>query len=1288
VPLAASILEGVGTAIGYDGLPVAVLPGNLIPPGTILYGGPFIVQLQGNKTFQPFTPMPRVVPPSPSFYDRYLQILSPFALMYAIVTGILNRSWGRAFYSLLLVNPRTAMIGQESADLGASARLIRAGVTVVGTRPERVVRIPDLLLLDNGRILSDELEISSIVPLAEQYTEQDILSYATSIATVAGSPWGRVFRSMSNIVAIHGSFDGTVAVADIEGIRYNLGPASADHRSTIIEQSERRGHFVLLLKREDKEQPMGMLALRPKLAAGIETVLQLCQQYGIELACISHGSQSTEQALTSRAHIMLLEQTDVIEIIREHQQRGLYVAYISDNASTAEAFETCDLAIGFTNGQSQFPVRADLLASDFAAIGAILDTGARRGATVRDAMGLSMVANLLGIFSGWRGGTGLQNAGRNVALTALGALIDGWLRMRGGERHGLVATHLIDPHPERWGQRSIEQVLHLLKASETGLTSREAKTRMQPATAQRTRQKLLGDLYEQINSPLMSLYAAGAGLSLFFGAPGDAIIIAVTLITNIVVGIWQERKASRVAEELERMGTSTANVLRDGRAQMVPATEVVPGDLLLLAAGDRVAADARILSSNGLEVDEAALTGESLPVAKTPANGDEASRILLEGSSITTGSGSAIVVAVGRQTRMGAITIALSTDKMEQTPLSSRLSRMLNIILPLSIASGGVVLAAGLLQQQPLLVYATVAITTTLAVLPEGLPLLASVSEAAVARRLADKNALVRRPAAVDALGRVDIACVDKTGTLTSGSLALSLVADNDQERTVPGELPVELRQVLLTAALASPHPDASDLGAHPTDLAIVRGAQECGLDHHLRTEHEADLAFDPLLSFYATVAQGRLCLKGAPEILINRCEWIIQQGEKRPITEESKREMIEHANRLAERGLRMLMVAEGSPDEPIGNPTGLTALGFVGISDPLRATVRATIQRCHEAGVRVIMITGDHPSTARTIAQEAGINGEGKVLMGPEIVDLPDSELDEYMKDVTVIARATPLDKVRIIESLKRLGHTIAMTGDGVNDAPALRLADVGVAMGEGGTEVARQVADVIITDDNFSTMVEAFVEGRSFWRNIRRSLGLLLGGNLGELGLLVGASLLGLPFPMTARQILAVNIITDFFPALAVALQQPEHRRLAGLNREGTAALSIPLRNDIIRRAIASAAPAFASFFITLRYGQRSAAQTVAFSTIVSTQLAQTLDAGRAEGRLTRVVLGAVAGSGALLVAALIVPSLRNLLNLVVSPPMGWLLIGASSLVSVLLNHIFSSSHIAFLEQPLATA
>ncbi len=751
-------------------------------------------------------------------------------------------------------------------------------------------------------------------------------------------------------------------------------------------------------------------------------------------------------------------------------------------------------------------------------------------------------------------------------------------------------------------------------------------------------------------------------------------MIGAMIVANAAAGVWQERQADQTAATLARLGGVHARVLRDGQVVTVAADDVVPGDVLLLARGDRVVSDARLLSAEGLEVDEAALTGESLPVAKAPVGGDEARRVVLEGSDVTVGSGRAVVVAVGRDTRLGATAAALARDEPRgQSPLTARLHRLLGQFLPLAAAGGAVVATAGLLRRQPLLPQLALGASVAVAAVPEGLPLLARVGEAAVARRLAGRHALVHRLSAVEALGRVDVACTDKTGTLTEGRLALRLVADRDREVTLPAALPPDLRRVLLTAALAGPHPDAPDAATDPSDVAVLRAARAVGLGDESRAIRETALPFDAARSFHAAVVAGQLRVEGAAEALAPRCARVRRAGEDQPLDEAGRAALLARARDLAGRGLRVLMVDEGRPGTPVDDPRGLVAVGFLWLSDPLRPTVPAAVRRCHDAGVRVIMLTGDHPATARAIAAEAGLPADDRdVLTGAELAVLEGAELDRRLERTTVIARATPLDKLRIIESLQRRGHTVAMTGDGVNDAPALRLADVGVAMGRGGTEVARQAADVVLADDDFSTLVEALVEGRSFWRNIRRALSLLLGGNLGELGLEVGASALGLAAALTTRQILAVNLITDVLPALAVALQQPEHHNLAALAREGTAALEAPLRRDAARRGLSTAVPALASYLLALRAGPLPVARTVAFASIVATQLAQTLDAGRAEGGLSRSVLGAVVGSAGLLVAALTVPALREFLSLALPPPLGWALIGAGALVAVLLGRL----------------
>ena len=1272
-PRAARVLEGTGIAIGYDGLPVAAAPGELLPAGARVYGGPFVLELHAGDAY---TPEERPAPVAKSLYDHYTRALGPISLAYAAFTGLTTRSFSRALTALLLVNPRPALIGLDGADLGASARVLRAGVTVVGTRPERTIRKPALLLIDGPRVLCDGFEIISVLPLTDAFDSAELLSSAAGIAAAVGSPWGGVFPAAGRASATDGTFDGRTATALIGGVPYTLGPAQADDLLPATVRLRHQGDYMLVLRSARAMGPLGLIALRPRLAPGVAELVQTCRAHGVELEVLAVGNPMTAQSISHRTQIPLASYDDTVEAIRARQRDGALVAFLSDNARGAAAFAACDLGIALTAGRNHFPARADLLAPDLGAVAAIIQAGAAREVTVRDSVVFSALSNVAGAVWGFQGGAALETAAYGIYAASLAALADGWLRLRGGERPPSLAARVIEARPERWGRRSVTSTLQALQATERGLTSAQAAERHRSAPSLVSGPTLWSEILAQLRSPLTGMLAIGAGLSLMLGSVADVGLIGATIAANVAIGAWQAHKAGQVAAALERLGTPTARVLRDGQEVTISASELVPGDMLLLATGDRVAADARLIAATGLEVDEAALTGESLPVAKVVNGTIASSHILLEGSDVTSGSGHAVVVAVGHQTLMGATAAALALDETKDSPLGIRLGRLLRQTLPIAAVGGGIVFASGFLRTRQLVPQIAVGASIAMAAVPEGLPLLASMGEAAVARRLASRQAVVRRLSAVEALGRVDVACTDKTGTLTEGRLTLRLVASMDEEAERDGALSAPLRHLLLTAGLASPHPDAPDAAAHPTDVAVKQGAQAAGMGEAIRAERAAESPFDPARSFHAALTQGRLCVKGAPEALAARCSHVLTRGKKRRLDEVGRATLLSAGQRLAERGLRVLLVAEGVAETPVDNPQGLVALGFVGISDPLRPTVREAIRRCHEAGVRVVMITGDHPATARSIAHEAGLlDTEEEILTATELAELQNGELDQRLEHARVIARATPLDKVRIVESLQRQGHVVAMTGDGVNDAPALRLADVGVAMGSGGTEVARQTADVVLADDDFSTLVEALVEGRSFWRNIRRSLGLLLGGNLGEVGVMVGASLLGLAAPLSARQILAVNLVTDVFPGLAVALQQPEHRHLATLAREGTTALDTSLRNDVLRRSAATAGPALAAYLVALGASSLPQARTVAFASVVANQLAQTIDAGLVEGSLTPAVLGAVGGSAGLLAAAVTIPSLRTFLGLAMPSPLGWALIGAGTLLAPLLSRLLSA-------------
>jgi cation-transporting ATPase I len=1250
----ARVIEGSGTATDFNGTAINFGPGIEIPPGAKLRGnGPFVLEILETKPFE----MALRPEHPPDFANFYHEWNPPVSVALATVLGLATRSAGRAMEAMLCLSPRAAMSGIEAAHLNASARVIRGGATVVGTRTNRPIRKPDALIVDSARILTDGLEISSIELIEPGIDAGDALKIAAQISNAARSPWGELFGPAPTLA--QGEFRDGEARATIDGTDYLL---------TLLQNETSIAEILLSRRVGSRTRRIAVYSVRARLATGLLELRETCRRNGVDLVILSRGGSATTKEIAGRAHLTLSDEHPR-NIISRIQSQGQRVAYVSDGAHGAAPFNQCDLAIGYTSGNhGRFAARADLLAPDLSVIASIIDAGAICNKVIRDSVGLGILSNVVGAVMCVLGPTGIVAASRTVHAATLTAYANAAFRFRGGEKQTALTDRFTDPRPEqRWGKRTVEEVLSELQTSESGLTLDQVSKRLDlqshseglPAVRKSAFWRAIG---AQLGSPLIGLMAFGAALTFVIGTPVEFGFVTVTVLANIVFGAWQERQVQGASQALVKMTPTKATVVRGGERLEVSANELVPGDIVLLSAGHRVPADVRLVRSESLEVDESSLTGESHPVPKSRDSAWEMNRILLEGSDVTVGHAVAVVVAVGSKTRFGSIALAVSHEEQSRSPLNNRLAALLQQFLPLAGAAGAIVFLSGVLRGRELMRELVFASTLALSAIPEGLPLLAGVAEVAVSRRLAGRNAKLRRLGAVEALGRVDVACTDKTGTLTQGKLALSIVATTERvallELSEAEEMSAQLRQVVIAAALASPHPEASNVSAHPTDLAVLNGAANLGMLLDISIVRQEEAPFEPTRAYHASRVAGRIVVKGAPEAVVERCSHVRTENGDIPLDPGGRSNLLTETEQLASRGLRILMVAEGHPGVAVEDPLGLTVLGFIGIRDPLRQGVREAVDRCHKAGVRVIVLTGDHPATARAIAADAGLaDASAEVLTGIEISGLNNEELDERMKLVSVVARVTPLDKVRIVQSLQRMGHTVAMTGDGVNDAPALRLADVGVAMGLTGTDVARQAADVVLSDDDFATLVEALVEGRGFWQNIRRTLGLLLGGILGELGFVAIASAIGMPAALNTRQILAMNLITFGLPTLAVALQEPEHRNLAGLAREGTTALVKPLRKDVLLRAGATIIPSLTAFALALP-GGTAQAQTVAFGTAIGSQLAQTMDSGRSETGLTKSVVGAVGTSLALLVASVMVPGGRTLLSLAI-PSVGSLLL-----------------------------
>ena len=672
-------------------------------------------------------------------------------------------------------------------------------------------------------------------------------------------------------------------------------------------------------------------------------------------------------------------------------------------------------------------------------------------------------------------------------------------------------------------------------------------------------------LGEQFKNILIIILLMATGLSAFLGHGVEAVVITVIVLFAVVLGFVQEFRAERAIEALRQMAAPTATVLRNGDEEKVPTRELVTGDILLLHAGDKVAADARLIEAVNLQIEEAALTGESLPVEKqtAPLPGEDLAigdrvNLAYAGTVVTYGRGRAVVVATGMKTEFGKIAQMLETVETGRTPLQLSLDKVGRRLAQVAIIIVALIVALGLLRGQPFLEMLVFGIALAVAVVPEALPAVVTISLAIGVRRMVRRNALVRRLPAVETLGSTTVICSDKTGTLTKDEMTARQVFVNGQTIEIsgagyeprggfsPDTKDEALHRLLRAAALASDahifHDEATgrwDVKGDPTEGALVVAAHKAGLRKTELDELFPRIDEIPFTSetkrmttFHQTPSGVVAYSKGAPEVVLLSCS----------LAATDRAAILETARQMAGDALRVLAVAMKPDAARETAEREMTFLGLVGMIDPPRPEAAAAVQKCKEAGIKVVMITGDHPLTAQAVARELGILTTGRVLTGAELEMLSEEEFDRQVETIEVYARVSPTHKLRVVTALQRRGHITAMTGDGVNDAPTLKKADIGIAMGITGTDVTKEAAAVTLADDNFASIVAAVEEGRGIFGNIKKYLMYLLSSNAGEIGLMAGATLLGMPLPLSAVQILYVNLATDGLPALALAVDPPE--------------------------------------------------------------------------------------------------------------------------------------------------
>ena len=714
-------------------------------------------------------------------------------------------------------------------------------------------------------------------------------------------------------------------------------------------------------------------------------------------------------------------------------------------------------------------------------------------------------------------------------------------------------------------------------------------------------------------------------ISMIFGELVDAIVILAIVILNAILGVIQEQRAENALEKVKQLASPTSTVIRDGKIKKIPSEDVALYDIVLLEAGDKVSADGVVIDEVSLFLDESTLTGESVSVKKNKFKEEiKDDNSVFMGTTVVKGKGRVLVTATGINTKLGKIAQTMKETKKEKTPLEIQLDNIGKLLGIIFLVVSGVVFLLGILRGGTLLDMLLTSVSLAVAAIPEGLPAVVTIVLALGVSEMAKRNAVVRNLPAVETLGAVTYICTDKTGTLTQNKMTLVGIyqlgeaTENINENTINEKL-------LLGMVLCN---DATKDRGDPTEIALIDFLEDQKIEE-MRNKYERvfEIPFTSESKRMTTVHKFNndyltIC-KGASEIVLALSNYELTNNGIKELTEKRRKEILNLVEEYSNKGLRLLAFAEKITDTFDENPeSDLTFLGFVMLKDPLREEVKPAILDCRTAGIKPIMITGDHPITAYAIARELDFP-EGKVLTSEDLKDLDSDALSNAVEEVSIFARINPIDKLKIVEALQKKNEVVAMTGDGVNDAPALKKADIGVAMGMSGTEVAKEASDMVLMDDNFATLVSAVFEGRTIFENIRKFIVYLLSCNIAEVLVMFIALLVGLPAPLLPLHLLWLNLVTDSFPALALGMEEGEKDLLNKKPRGKKEPILTKYHYSIIiTQSIAITVATLLGFILTYRRTNNLAeARTMAYTVLVISELLRAYSGRSFEGYLFKI-------------------------------------------------------------------
>ncbi|NJJ40056.1 HAD-IC family P-type ATPase [Paenibacillus apii] len=1262
-------------------------------------------------------------PPLSPEIRAYSERAGRLGLAAAAGTWLFTRSPMRAIAVLLAANPRAATIPVKTAWQQAElySKEAQAGLPN-GESAAHLAQTGTLLLEDTSLLMQTKIQETECVSHEED--PDKIICLTAGLMKKTAHPWRedvlhkakltcRTLRTAFHVAEEEDGFSGLIS-----NTSYCVGNLSFCKRHEVAfeqyyleaKRIESKGCEVLFLAKKTGGNwiAQGLVYRGQQIDSGRTTLLSRARQQGMQISVLEDTPGIGRDAITrlglhtdwlstpiheaAERIAKLHEQGNRVLLVSESP--GEYSRYLMEAGVPGVAFDQLDQVLGAKqsaqklentiNQHYQITKKWNVLGALLAAFGVL---SAPLANLTNDALSLIFLSRTQKL---------AQQAFPADTASAAGAHNEVAAAAEAAVWHGMPWESVTE-------QLRVNVQRGLTAAQVNDLRSRHGINRL----AEKEQTPWIVSYASQFKEFTTLILLGTSVLALFTGGLFDGLAMGAVLLANAAIGTFQERKAERIVESLNQFQPPVSKVIRDGAEQNIDATDLVPGDIVCLEPGDRVPADIRLIRAWNLEVNESALTGESVPVAKqeTEAEGDcplsERSCMLYMGTDISRGKALGVVVQTGMNTEFGHLMSMLKTNEKTATPLQEKVTSISKKFVKWAFIAGSVVFVSGLLRGVPIPELVSTSITLIASAIPEGLPVTITIALSAGIFRMSRKNALVRKLSALETLGHATIICTDKTGTLTKNEMTVKQVAAVGHAWEVSGSgydpaggfrginrtdvgsgqpdlaanestsAQPELQRILQIACLCNnskliKEGSGWSIQGDPTEGALLAMAHKGGVKPEQLTHWHrgAEVPFDSGTGKMSVVCKdtssGQACYifsKGSVESILRRCSRYQQNGEVHPLTMELRADILKESERLASGALRVLgfayraLEAEEHEQQEDLDEREMIYVGMAGMIDPPKADVRQSIEEALSLGVKPVMITGDHPITAIAIAEQIGITGgnrPGQVLTGHELDRMSDEELEQSVDQVSIFARMTPEHKLRIVSLLRKKGHIVAMTGDGVNDSPAIKRADVGIAMGRAGTEVSKATADIVLKEDHFGSIVEGVKEGRTIIGNIRKALGCLLTGNLAEILVTSTAVILGMPIPLVPIQILLMNMLTDALPAMVLAVNP-------GSKAKRTKRANIvdkPLYRKVITRGVLLGAGSLGLFGLALASGQPVAvAQSVAFATLVAGQLIQTFswrqeDTEQKVGDWSkdRFLVGALSISWLALLGALYVPPLNQ--------------------------------------------